>query len=64
MDRNTLYTKRKDAIDQILAKMPGDAGGPNDKRKAEIRALLDHGDGFHKEVGQLMLIQVLEDFPS
>jgi hypothetical protein len=62
VDRNTLFAKRKDAIDQILAKMPSNP--TNDARAAEIRALLNHGDGFHKEVGTLMLVQVLEDFPA
>lgn len=62
MDRNTLFAKRKDAIDQILAKMPSNP--TNDARAAEIRTLLDHGDGFHKEVGMLRLLEVLADFPA
>ena len=62
MDRNTLSAKRKESIDAILAKLPNDA--PGNARRAEIRALLDHRDGFHQEVGLLRLIQVLADNPA
>jgi hypothetical protein len=62
MDRNTLHARRKAAVDKVLAKMPSNA--TNDARAAEIRALLDSGDGFHQEVGMLRLIEVLADFPA
>jgi hypothetical protein len=62
VDRNTLYARRKAAVDKVLSKMPSNP--TNDARAAEIRALLDHGDGFHQEVGMLRLIEVLADFPA
>jgi hypothetical protein len=62
MDRVTLHTQRKAAVDAILAKLPNDT--PGNAARAEIRALLENKDSLHQEVAMLRLIRVLADNPA